>query len=187
MATISERYLELISRLEKGEMYKAAQVASDAAMLGQMPAPEPGAPQGMPQEMPAPEMGFSDELRARADDPQVPPDVRSLMLENADRLELVNSPSMGAQQQMGGVAEAPPPEMMPPEEMAPDAGIPQEEQAPPKTASFGPDFDPDDFAEVKPLKTGLNYGTKNAGFEADPDRPPTYEGFRAFLAQYSNS
>lgn len=178
-AAVSQRYLKLIDSLsaaktafEGSPMFKAAAAASDAAMIaGEGQAA--GAP-GMPTE------NLSDELRARAQDETIPPDVRQLMLENADRLEMVNAPPQAAP------PEAAPQAGMPPE-AAPPEGIPSGAMqnaaaggAVPKTAAT--QFDPDDFAEVVDPKTK---NATNLRDDADSERPPTWDGFRSMLSQYS--
>ena len=170
---ISQRMLETIvlrEKLAQSELFKAAAAVSDAAMVIGNETPQAG-----PQPGPAAEVPLSEELLARAENPELAPEDQQAFAEAADRMKVVDRPSEAA-------AAQPPPEMQaaPPQAPGePEAAPPPGAAPPPKMAAAAPKRS-DDFGRV------VSDRQKQAEIlSTTEERPNSMSGFREWLSSFS--
>lgn len=170
---ISQRMLETIALREKlaqSELFKAAAAVSDAAMVIGNETPDAG-----PQPGPAAEVPLSEELLARAENPELAPEDQQAFLEAADRMKMVDRPSEAAAAPAAPAMQAAPAAAPAEAEVPPPAG-----GAPPPKMAAAQSRRAGDFGRV------VSDRQKQAEIlSTTEERPNSMSGFRNWLSSFS--
>lgn len=162
--------IALREKLAKSELFKASAAVSDAAMIIGNETPDAG-----PQPGPASEVPLSEELLARAENPEIAPEDQQAFLEAADRMKMVDRPSEAG-------AAQPPPEMQAAPPPAPEGAEipPPADAAPPPKMAAASKKRSEDFGRV------VSDRQKQAEIlSTTEERPNSMSGFREWLSSFS--